>query len=684
MAGPVRAPGKGMSLGRKVGALMAAMVLLSVAGLVVAQYQALRATAIASGVAAQQSTAALLADQVAGGVRWSKFDIVQGVVDRLTAQPEGRIAHIHIADRAGETLLVWPEGVVQAEVVAALGAAQPGASPVVQVTDAHVLVSAPIGDLADLVVAWDLDAVTDAAAAQGAMTLVAGLLAALVIIGVTWWYLNGTLLRPIGAMTDAMGKLAAGDRAIDLTAAAREDEIGAMARAVERFRAAAIEKDELERDAEQARASGDAERRAAEADRMAAARKQGEAVDQLGQALAKLAEGDLTWRIGDGFPDDYAKLRADLNAAFAALQDALGSITANAEAVRGAATRISSASDDLSQRTESQAASLEESAAAIEEIAATTRKTADGAAHARAVVERAKGEAEAGGAVVRDAVAAMSEIESSSEKIGQIIGVIDEIAFQTNLLALNAGVEAARAGEAGRGFAVVASEVRALAQRSADAAKQIKGLILSSKTQVERGVELVGGAGAALERIITGVAEINEAVVEIATSAADQATGLQEVSGAVGQMDQITQQNAAMVEQVTASVRALSRQTDAFAELVARFRTGARSAAPASTAAPVSARPSATVAPLRPAPGKPAFGRAEANKLLPARPAPSKPAFGKSASAMAPAPKPVVALKPATPKPPAPQPERTPPRAAAPAPAPRKVAAGGDAGWEEF
>ena len=211
------------------------------------------------------------------------------------------------------------------------------------------------------------------------------------------------------------------------------------------------------------------------------------------------------------------------------------------------------------------------------------RKPAEGAAHARAVVSTAKADAERSGEVVGRAVAATTGIESSSQQIGQIIGVIDEIAFQTNLLALNAGVEAARAGEAGRGFAVVASEVRALAQRSAEAAKEIKALISASAQQVGAGADLVGEAGRALARISTQVADINAIVTDIAASAQEQSTGLDQVNTAINQMDQVTQQNAAMVEQSTAASRNLVAETDELARLVGRFKVGG--------GAPVAARP---------------------------------------------------------------------------------------------
>ncbi|MGH6955246.1 MAG: methyl-accepting chemotaxis protein, partial [Caulobacteraceae bacterium] len=249
-------------------------------------------------------------------------------------------------------------------------------------------------------------------------------------------------------------------------------------------------------------------------------------------------------------------------------------ISTAAFGMRSGSGEISQAADNLSKRTEQQAASLEETAAALDEITATVRKTAEGANHAREIVSTARADAEQSGEVVRRAVGAMSAIEQSAQQISQIIGVIDEIAFQTNLLALNAGVEAARAGDAGKGFAVVASEVRALAQRSADAAKEIKALISASTQQVGQGVDLVGQTGQSLERIVGQVAEITGVVSEIAASAQEQATGLQEVNTAVNQMDQVTQQNAAMVEQSTAASHSLSQEAGELARLVGRFKVG--------------------------------------------------------------------------------------------------------------
>jgi methyl-accepting chemotaxis protein len=316
--------------------------------------------------------------------------------------------------------------------------------------------------------------------------------------------------------------------------------------------------------AEEARVKGEQEALASERALVA---------NSIGAGLAKLASMDLTVRLTEELPEAYRKLQDDFNSAMEQIESSIENVGASSEEIRSGTTEIAQASDDLSRRTESQAASLEETAAAVEEITATVKKTAEGASHARRVVTTAKSQAEKSGQVVHKAIEAMCAIEQSSKQINQIIGVIDEIAFQTNLLALNAGVEAARAGDAGRGFAVVASEVRALAQRSADAAKQIKDLISASAAQVEQGVKLVAETGSALEQIVISVTEINVVVSEIAAGAHGQATGLQQVNTTVNQMDQVTQQNAAMVEEATAATRSLAQQADELSQLVTQFKT---------------------------------------------------------------------------------------------------------------
>jgi len=312
-----------------------------------------------------------------------------------------------------------------------------------------------------------------------------------------------------------------------------------------------------------------------QAEETALARMQDLVVGRFGEAIAALAVGDLTARIDGEMPEAYRRLKDDFNAALAQIREVMQAIAGATGSLRASADEIATASDDLSRRTEQQAASLEETAAALDQITATVRRTAAGAVQAAELVQMAKGDADRSGEVVREAIAAMGQIDGSSRQIGQIIGVIDEIAFQTNLLALNAGVEAARAGDAGRGFAVVASEVRALAQRSAEAAHEIKALISSSTAQVAAGVDLVSRTGEALDGIVGRVAQIEGLVSEISASAQEQSSGLAQVNIAVNQMDQVTQQNAAMVEQSTAAGHALKAEAADLLARVGRFQVGA-------------------------------------------------------------------------------------------------------------
>jgi len=316
-----------------------------------------------------------------------------------------------------------------------------------------------------------------------------------------------------------------------------------------------------------------------------------QAVNEIGEGLSQLASNNLTHTIETVFDAAFEPLRRDYNTTAGALRRAMAGIAGVTQAVSSGADEISRASDDLSRRTEQQAASLEETAAALDQITAAVRRSAEGARAANGAASAARQDATSSGEVMREGIQAMAEIETSSRQITQIIGVIDEIAFQTNLLALNAGVEAARAGEAGRGFAVVASEVRALAQRSAEAAREIKALINASSRQVERGVQLVGQTGEALGAIVNKVAEIDRLIAEIALSAQEQATGLSEVNTAVNQMDQVTQQNAAMVEEATAAAGQLRREAADLQGLVGQFDagvvTGRRPAAQTAAPAPV-------------------------------------------------------------------------------------------------
>ena len=401
-------------------------------------------------------------------------------------------------------------------------------------------------------------------------------------VGAMWATARG-IAAPIARMTDAMRRLAGGDLSTEIPASDAATKSAAWRRPSRSSRTKRWRK---------ANSKLKLWRRANRRNPNAAARKPNapwppsdrrKSSRGSPRSLAQLAAGDLTCTLERAFAPEYERLRVDFNASLAALEQSMCAVSANTEAIRVGAGEISTASDDLSQRTEQQASSLEETAAALEEITATVKKTAEGAKHARDVVSTAKADADKSADVVREAMAAMTGIDKSSKQISQIIGVIDEIAFQTNLLALNAGVEAARAGDAGRGFAVVASEVRALAQRSAQAAKEIKGLISASSAQVDQGVLLVAKTGEALGRIVAQVVEINAVVTDIAASAQEQATGLDQVNSAVNQMDQVTQKNAAMVEETTAAAHGLAGESEELGRLVARYKicqTGTTRCAP--------------------------------------------------------------------------------------------------------
>ena len=342
----------------------------------------------------------------------------------------------------------------------------------------------------------------------------------------------------------------------------------------------------------------------AEAVRLEAEKRQTDMLTALDDALSRLAQGDLTARLDGHVAPEFVGLQKNFNTAIEALESAMRSVAGSTGGIRTGANEIALAADDMARRTEHQAASLEETAAALDELTAALRRSSEGAGQVAEVVTGTRAEAFKSGEVVGQAVEAMGQIESSSREISQIIGVIDEIAFQTNLLALNAGVEAARAGDAGRGFAVVASEVRALAQRSAEAAREIKTLITASSQQVGHGVKLVAETGDALKRIITRVEEVDGLVSEIAASSREQATGLNEINTAVNEMDQVTQANAGMVEQASGASRSLMGETNKLSDLVSNFKLSGMPA-PASSEARQPAevrRPAArAAAPSRPA-----------------------------------------------------------------------------------
>jgi len=406
---------------------------------------------------------------------------------------------------------------------------------------------------------------------QDAMKFAAMFAGGAVLLLAGAWFVVRSVTRPIRQVKGVLTAIADGETGMAVPCTAYPNEVGEMARAVEVLRNSVEESAALRaREADHQRAMA-TERSESERSSGAAAERQARAIGELGWALEALAAGNLSVSLGD-IGADYAKLRRDFNAAVEALHDAIAAISETGHVVRDSASDISGATGNLAKRTEQQAAALEETAAALDEITATVGTAAERAREARVMVAETKASAGRSGEIVRSAVDAMGRIEASSSRISQIIGVIDEIAFQTNLLALNAGVEAARAGEAGRGFAVVAQEVRELAQRSANAAKEIKTLISTSVHEVETGVALVRSTGDALVEIAVLVEKVNAHVETIATTAHEQSGGLREINASVNHMDQMTQQNAAMVEETTAASQTLAEQSHHLQHLLSTFR----------------------------------------------------------------------------------------------------------------
>ncbi|MBE9635462.1 methyl-accepting chemotaxis protein [Salipiger mangrovisoli] len=384
-------------------------------------------------------------------------------------------------------------------------------------------------------------------------TAVGGLVTMLLLV-VLW--LRRIVLGPLTALQNAMARVAAGDYEVDLPMQSRRDEFGELARHLADLTAT------LARGREAQEARG----RAHEA--------QNRVVRHLSDALDALAAGSLHHAIAEEFPGEYEELRGNYNRAVESLRATMTEVNSGALNIHSSAEEIARASDDLSRRTETQAATLEETAAALEEMLSRVREAAQSAKDAEGSVQTASKLADQNGEVMRSAIEAMAGIERSSQQINEIIGVIDDIAFQTNLLALNAGVEAARAGASGKGFAVVASEVRALAQRSSDAAQQIKTLISGSADRVRDGVELVERSGEALGEVVAQVSQIATLVGTIAGVAAEQAQGLNEINVGVSNLDRVTQQNAAMVEQSTAAAHMLRGDAGRLSDLMRGFNVG--------------------------------------------------------------------------------------------------------------
>ncbi|MBY5543239.1 HAMP domain-containing protein [Rhizobium leguminosarum] len=400
----------------------------------------------------------------------------------------------------------------------------------------------------------------------------------MLLVGVLTYYAIRLSVKPLQALTTSVRSISSGDLDGAIPCVEKKNEFGDIGRALALFRDSARARRDLETQAAEQRELSDAERARNDADKRSLDGQIDFAVNQLAAGLGRLSQGDVSQTIGTPFVGRLEQLRVDFNASLLRLQDTLSGIRDSAATIQRNSGAVSASAGELSKRTEAQAANLEETAAAVEEITVTVRSSAERAREANNVVAATKKTADNSGAVVGDAIAAMDRIEQASQRIEQIIEVIDDIAFQTNLLALNAGIEAARAGEAGKGFAVVAQEVRELAQRSADAAREIKSLIETSSREVTAGSELVQKTGSVLASISQEIIAISGHVETIATASRDQSAALQEVNGSVNAMDQMTQKNAAMVAETTQASRLLAGEADTLMALIERFRIVAESA----------------------------------------------------------------------------------------------------------
>ncbi|TRL38450.1 methyl-accepting chemotaxis protein [Rhizobium straminoryzae] len=576
---------RSLPLTAKLSAIIVTINLIGVIGLGISTWTSERAAMLSLISANWMKDTAQFATLASGGVKWGKADVVQEAYALYRDK-----ADLHLVQFAayGATLNVvdsWNRKEVDdlpsADALAKAAATRPEKPAIVDTgadPDLMTIVAPLPNDKSGkptgyVVTTWTGDRIIDQIRSK---VLTSVMLQSLVIIAAVTVFIV-TMRRLVGQPLQVLSRRIAGLQQGDLQSPVvfqqKGDEIGFLARALEGFRKDAIAQQEQHRLAEEQQATISSER--ARNARMAEdnAATQARVMASVGSALERMAAGDLTATLGDLGPE-FEKLRLDFNAMVQSVAVAITEIKSSAGNVESGAVELASQAEQLAKRTEQQAAALEETAAALDQVTATVRTSSQSAETTGAMVGEAKSEASHSAEVVRNAIGAMDRIQHSSSQIGTIIGVIDEIAFQTNLLALNAGVEAARAGEAGKGFAVVAQEVRELAQRSANAAKQIKNLIDVSNSEVANGVQLVNQTGDTLLKIEEHIGRIAEGIVGMVQSYRQQATGLQEINASISSMDQTTQQNAAMVEEVSAASHDLLSQSRTMQDASGRFQLG--------------------------------------------------------------------------------------------------------------
>lgn len=560
---PLKPVFNGMSVFIKCTLLITATTLI-VAAILMFQSQRIVKKAIEDGVldlAAEITQAA--GARNGGAMRFGDASGVQIAIDRILEESNGSAVYAIATNSSNEVIAT--SGIAdgeQAKQLKSLAAVSFSTGTGESTGNGYyIAMPATAGAKGDAVVGsiaiiWSPDrAFAEVAKAKLFSYIVAGI-AFFIMCAISIFLLRSMMSRPLQDVGKLIDEIANGTYDQEPIHLDRGDEIGAIARTVENLKTQLKQAREIEEE------------------RVTAQEEQKRVVEDLTSALQRLSEGDLTQTIDRPFAGEYEALRENYNRTIDTLVGIIDSVISNSEKIRGSSEEINQSSNDLSQRTESQAATLEQTAAALDELTASVRSAASGAKEVESIVASASATAEKSGTVVREAVDAMSLIEKSSVQISQIISVIDDISFQTNLLALNAGVEAARAGEAGRGFAVVASEVRALAQRSSDAAQEIKQLISDSSQQVNHGVELVGRTGEELRKIIDSVGTISSHVMGIASGAEEQSIALAEINAGVLQLDQVTQHNAAMVEESTAASQLLRNDANELARQVSVFKTG--------------------------------------------------------------------------------------------------------------